>query len=431
MAGCIILWGIIFVGSYLYRKEKAPEVISGKEGKYIIIILIAANMIATVLFLISLLGQESGNEIVRNAYGEGSKSESFHVTVEGELENEPFTVTVGEQEYTYDDTLKMFEEMLLLLDETILGENESFDKVEHDLNLVSQLKDYPAQIRWEMDRYNVIDTEGNILEDYDIEEGTLLEIRGTIQYAGETAIYTAHAMIFPEVKSSKEKIVDAISKMIQQEEADTREESVFLLPSSIDGKELHWEKERDLTGYYVLLLGGVIAVWIPVKKVQDEKERKKIREKQMLLDYPEIISKFTLLLGTGMTMKAVWTKIVQTYEEDKLLTGKREAYEEMCVAYREMQGGIPEKEAYERFGKRCGIVPYMKLGALLSQNLRKGSKGLTELLSMESIQAFEERKNRAKKYGEEASTKLMIPMFLMLAIVLVMVIVPAFLSMQI
>ena len=52
------------------------------------------------------------------------------------------------------------------------------------------------------------------------------------------------------------------------------------------------------------------------------------------------------------------------------------------------------------------------------------------MLKLEAIQAFEERKARAKRLGEEAGTKLLLPMFLMLAIVLVIVIVPAFLSVQ-
>jgi len=47
------------------------------------------------------------------------------------------------------------------------------------------------------------------------------------------------------------------------------------------------------------------------------------------------------------------------------------------------------------------------------------------------IQAFEERKAQAKRLGEEAGTKLLLPMFLMLAVVLVIVIVPAFLTLQI
>ena len=73
----------------------------------------------------------------------------------------------------------------------------------------------------------------------------------------------------------------------------------------------------------------------------------------------------------------------------------------------------------------------MKFGALLSQNVKKGSKGFVDVLKMESIQAFENRKSIARQKGEEASTKLLLPMFGMLAVVMIIVIVPAFLSIQI
>ena len=96
-----------------------------------------------------------------------------------------------------------------------------------------------------------------------------------------------------------------------------------------------------------------------------------------------------------------------------------------------MESGVTEAESYENFGRRCNVQAYVRFGALLSQNLRKGMKGLTQMLKLESIQAFEERKARAKKLGEEAGTKLLFPMFLMLAVVLIIVIVPAFMSLQI
>ena len=100
----------------------------------------------------------------------------------------------------------------------------------------------------------------------------------------------------------------------------------------------------------------------------------------------------------------------------------------MAAAWNEMCGGVPEKDCYESFGGRCGLQAYMKLGALLSQNLRRGTKGLADALRLEGIHAFEERKALARRRGEEAGTKLLLPMFLMLAVVLVIVIVPAFLS---
>ncbi len=47
--------------------------------------------------------------------------------------------------------------------------------------------------------------------------------------------------------------------------------------------------------------------------------------------------------------------------------------------------------------------------------------------ALKGLHAFEERKALARRRGEEG-TRLLLPMFLMLAVVLVIVIVPAFLS---
>jgi hypothetical protein len=65
---------------------------------------------------------------------------------------------------------------------------------------------------------------------------------------------------------------------------------------------------------------------------------------------------------------------------------------------------------------------------VLSQNLKKGARGLTDLLETEAEASLNERKNHARKIGEQAGTKLLLPMILMLGIVLVILMVPAFLS---
>ena len=144
------------------------------------------------------------------------------------------------------------------------------------------------------------------------------------------------------------------------------------------------------------------------------------------MDYPEIVNKIVLLVGAGLTVKNAWKKIVDHYEEYE--GKKRFAYEEMNYVMREMQSGITEAECYEHFGKRIGLSSYIKLGALLSQNLRKGTKGLTEILAQEAVQAYEERRQFMKKQGEEISTKLLLPMSMMLIVVLTIVVVPAFLT---
>ena len=84
--------------------------------------------------------------------------------------------------------------------------------------------------------------------------------------------------------------------------------------------------------------------------------------------------------------------------------------------------------AYERFGIRCNLVEYRTLSTLLIQNLKKGSSRFLPSLEEECRQAFQERKRRALIAGEEAGTKLLAPMILMLLVVLMILMVPSFLS---
>lgn len=153
------------------------------------------------------------------------------------------------------------------------------------------------------------------------------------------------------------------------------------------------------------------------------------RNREMLLDYPEIINKFTLLVGAGMSLSNAWGRITKEYKEKG--RQKRYAYEEMSITYGELLLGISEPIAYERFGRRAKLLPYLRFSSLLVQNLKKGSSDLLHSLELEAAQAFEERKELAKRMGEEAGTKLLVPMMLMLMLVLTVILVPAFISLQI
>ena len=77
---------------------------------------------------------------------------------------------------------------------------------------------------------------------------------------------------------------------------------------------------------------------------------------------------------------------------------------------------------------KCNLFYYKKLVSLILQNLKKGSDGLREAMMNESRSAFEERKQTARRLGEEAGTKLLLPMMLMMGIVLVIIVIPAYFS---
>ena len=162
-----------------------------------------------------------------------------------------------------------------------------------------------------------------------------------------------------------------------------------------------------------------------------KKEKKKRESEEMRRDYPQIINRFSLYIGAGMSVRNAWQRITEDYRKNKERTGRRKAYEEMIYTENQMKNKAAESECYEEYGIRCGLSVYRRFGTLLSQNLRKGSKGLSELLKRETGEMFEERKKQARKLGEEAGTKLMIPLFMMLAVVFIIVIVPAFFTIQI
>ena len=129
-------------------------------------------------------------------------------------------------------------------------------------------------------------------------------------------------------------------------------------------------------------------------------------------------------------MRQCFLRLAQEYEEQRKKTGERRyAYEEICIIINEIQDGTPDIPAVEQFGKRCGIQPYLRFASIISQNLRKGSQGLIEILEQEALEAFDQRKQQALRMGETASTKLLFPMMIMLGLVMGIIMVPAFMSM--
>lgn len=400
-----------------------------KKTKKMMAMILLVSMVLALVVTISGHGKREFAE--RNSYGEGMKTEEYTVSVEGVLEEQKLQLEIPERAYTEEELAGVFHAVMEKLDEMILGENESFDRVEKDLNLVSEVEGYPISIRWQMDSYEVMGVDGKILEEKTTENGTLVEICGILSYGEREAMYVRTVCVYPETKTGDAAVVARIQELFERQEEDSREKTKIALPDTLDGKEIRWKTSSDKKGLVILLLGVVLAAYIPIHNRQKEKEKEKERREQLLCDYPKLIAEFTLLMETGMTVRHAWEKLLLQYENQVGYGREREVLKEMKETHREMQSGIPEAESYERFGRRCAVSEYRKFGALLSQNLRKGTKGLSALLRMESVQATENRKNRAKRKAEEAGTKLLVPMFAMLGIVLVVVIVPAFWSMQI
>ena len=220
-----------------------------------------------------------------------------------------------------------------------------------------------------------------------------------------------------------------IREAIESADERSASENTLPLPAKLDDRTLFWEEKPPGSGMALLLFAAITAFLAAAAMGSRLHEKVKERERQMQLDYPQIISKFVLFLGAGLSVRSTFIKIGEDYTKRREQgMPERGAYEEILLVCRELASGVPETEAYANFGQRCRSRQYTRLSALLAQNLKKGNQELLSVMRQEAKASYEERQNTARKLGEEAETKLLLPMILMLAITMLIIIIPAYYS---
>ena len=340
------------------------------------------------------------------------------------------TLQVPEQVYTAEESQKMFRGIKEQLNKDILGENQSFSKIQRDMVLPRGLAQWPARIEWSSDRPMVINWEGEIGENIN-GNGEDVRLNAEIVYQDEVVVESWEVKVFPKILSSEEtqqqKLIDAAAAENADKNTDT-----YILPTEVDGKSISWFPFMESRSLVIIIMTLVLVSVVLIGSKQEEFKQQQVRKEQMQIDYPEILSKLILLMNAGMSMRRSFAKVAIDYKKQKEIHKQknyyRYAYEEFWTTYQEMEHGVFEIEAYERLGSRCGLAMYKIFSVLLIQNLKKGNQKLLEAMEREMTNAFEERKRRAKIIGEQAGTKLLLPMMLMLVIVFILLLVPAFLS---
>ena len=228
-----------------------------------------------------------------------------------------------------------------------------------------------------------------------------------------------------EVLTEEEEKEQQLLEFVENYNSEQENDDYYYLPAAWNGRTLKWRTPHDNTGNLLSAIAIASAFVMIVITSQEEQKEKARRYEELMMDYPGLIMKFTLLVQAGMTVRNAFRKIAVDYKKKK---EKRVAYEEIVTACYEMESGVSELEAYRRFGERCGHVKYKTFATLLIQNLQKGSSHMGEMLEKESVEAWDDRKRKAKVLGEAATTKLLVPMVLMLGVVMAIVMLPACLS---
>ncbi len=174
-----------------------------------------------------------------------------------------------------------------------------------------------------------------------------------------------------------------------------------------------------VNGFLFSIVACAAMLALPFMLDNDLNKQIENRRMQIQLEFPEFINTLTLLVNAGMTISKAWEKIILDNKKNNPL------YEEMAYAYAEIQAGKPEVVAYEEFGRRCKIKEVIKFVSVIILNLKKGGAEVIPVLKAQGTECWEMRKAVAKRLGEEASTKILFPLMMMLVGILVIVATPA------
>ena len=363
-------------------------------------------------------GHKASNYIERGDYAEGVSTHEIYI---GEKNDQTvIALEVLPRQYTEEEFYEKAEDVITGLYSGILGDNEDLQHVCMDLELPKTDETGVFEISWWNDYPEYISPSGIVKLD-ELEQETKVKLTANIAYLEYEVQHEFEIMLVPQEPTDD--LIEKTGVVLKKLEEESRNQSRVELPSEILGQKVSLKAQKDVSYKSFLALAIVMCTITIIFSNNALKEKSRKRDNVLMVEYFTFVNKLWLLLGTGMTLRSCFINIVgeasQINKDDILI-------KELSFTLNQIASGYDEAGAYEELGERLGISNYRRLMSRVSQNLKLGTKDLRALMLDEVREAMESKKELAKKQGEEASTKLLFPMIMLMAVVIVVIMVPAF-----
>lgn len=394
----------------------------------------------SVFLLFAVSYQEAKNasafqiEMERPVYGQ---TDSYDVAAEFKSKDEvvlkDVEIIVEGQLPTEQKAKEIIESEIEGLWEYVKNENSDFSSVNSDLRFPTRNETKGIDIKWNTNNPSIIGRTGKVVNEgldapIDVKITAILSIDDV--YSEEIA--TNVTVISKQKEAAKENeliepltekvemIIPEINENINKDLASPTVEIPREWNSNIS---INWNTKDESKLPFVFLItiafGGFIVYYINLKTEEGISERKD----KIKMDFPEMLNKLVLLLGAGSTASTAMDKIVNDYRASK---DKKVLYEELIILNDSIYGDkkMSYGDAYETFAKRCMVQEAIRFAALMIQHERTGSSNLVNMLRLYSTEAWQERKRIAERKGKMAENKLLAPILLIFAAIIIIVMMP-------
>ncbi len=404
-------------------REEVRRILAKEVGKR----LLPGGLLAILFVAMAFFtGQESAPEegILRPAPGRPEAVADIQLELESGWKSIP--IEIGSLEYEPEQVELLHREAELYLEDVVSGKNGTFAMVTENLFFPEFLPATGGEIYWSTDAPWLITSEGEVLNEA-LEGEQQVEIRAEISYGSEFRMYSRNVTVYPAILTEEEALLRSIRKELEAKEQATRTSEHFVLPEEVQGYPVEHKQPAGINAdMFFLLLATVIPLYLYSGYFSSLDTRRKTRKEQAEGCYPEFVTKLSLLLAAGISVRQVFGRLAEDYEKNH--GGRHVLSMELKVTRQELDNGRSESVVYEDFGRRIGVLAYQRMASLLTQNVSHGVQGMRNLLLQEAKEVMAREKAMIRQKGEQAGTKLLLPMMGMLILVFAILLVPAFQS---
>lgn len=179
-------------------------------------------------------------------------------------------------------------------------------------------------------------------------------------------------------------------------------------------------KTEQLPILLILVLLFVAAFWnLSLSRM---KEKVQQRREACEAEFPNMVSKLALLINSGMVLREAW-RVTAYGKEGTLYTLMKQACEDM-------ENGESDIGAIYKFGVTSDSASIKKFTSAMIQGMQKGNSELADFMVSQTSELWAHKRQMALQQGEVAAGKLIIPLGITFAGIIMIIVSAAMQSMS-
>ena len=196
--------------------------------------------------------------------------------------------------------------------------------------------------------------------------------------------------------------------------------SLTLLVVSVGFSLSGFLKTEQLPILLILVLLFVAAFWS--LSLSRMKEKVQQRREVCEAEFPNMVSKLALLINSGMVLREAW-RVTAYGKEGTLYTLMKQACEDM-------ENGESDIGAIYKFGVTSDSASIKKFTSAMIQGMQKGNSELADFMVSQTSELWAHKRQMALQQGEVAAGKLIIPLGITFAGIIMIIVSAAMQSMS-